>query len=95
MYVVGHRLGYEGTASRLIFYKLNELGTGDEIILEGRGRIYRYQVSESFEVSPHDVWVTDQVRGRDLLDLREPAHRAGGSRLWSLNQGAHTHKRTA
>jgi sortase A len=70
VYVVGHRLGYEGTASRLIFYKLNELGTGDEIILEGRGRIYRYQVSESFEVSPHDVWVTDQVRGRDLLTLQ-------------------------
>jgi sortase A len=70
VYIVGHRLGYEGTGSRLIFYKLNELGPGDEIILEGGGRIYRYQVSESFEVSPPDVWVTDQVRGRDLLTLQ-------------------------
>lgn len=71
VYIAGHRLGYPGTGSRLIFYELDELGPGDEILLRDRqGRSYRYRVSEMFRADPNDSWVMGQVRGRDMLTLQ-------------------------
>ena len=55
MFIAGHYLGYPGTASHLVFYNLNKLRPGDEVILKGtRGRIYRYSVSEVFGAAPED-----------------------------------------
>src|SRR5829696_611886 len=68
VYLAGHRLGWPGTGSHLVFYRLNELQGGDRITLRDReGRRYHYMVVESFEVGPFDRWVTGRVRGRDLL----------------------------
>ncbi|MEJ7815184.1 MAG: class E sortase [Rubrobacter sp.] len=71
VYLAGHRLGWPGTGSHLVFYRLNELGMGDRITLRDReGRRYDYRVIESFEVGPFERWVTGRVRGRDLLTLQ-------------------------
>jgi sortase A len=71
VYLAGHRMGYRGTWSRMIFYNLHKLNTGDEILLKDRaGRSYRYRVSEVFVADPTDVWVMGQVRGRDMVTLQ-------------------------
>ena len=71
VYIAGHRLGYYGTSSRLVFYKLNKLDEGDKVILKDRdGKAYRYRVSETFVTDPTDVWVMGQVRGRDMVTLQ-------------------------
>ena len=69
--MAGHRLGFPGTASHLIFYRLGELGRGDEILLKDRdGGRYRYRVTEVFEADHEDSWVMGQVRDRDMPTLR-------------------------
>lgn len=71
VYLAGHRLGYEGTGSRLIFYELDELVRGDEVVLKDReGNLYRYRVSETFLAGPADMWVMGEVRGRDMVTLQ-------------------------
>ena len=70
-YLAGHRLGWPGTGSHLIFYRLDTLGRGDKITLKDRqGRAYRYRVTETFIASPGDSWVMGQVRGRDMVTLQ-------------------------
>ena len=71
VYLAGHRMGFRGTWSRMIFYNLPKLETGDEVVLKDRaGRSYRYRVSEVFVADPKDVWVMGQVRGRDMVTLQ-------------------------
>lgn len=71
VYLEGHRLGYAGTGSYLVFYNLDKLGKGDEILLKNRGgRRYEYRVTESFVVDPSDSWVMGQIRGRDMVTLQ-------------------------
>ncbi len=39
-------MGFRGTWSRMIFYNLGKLATGDEVLLKDRaGRSYTYRVS--------------------------------------------------
>ncbi len=71
VYISGHYLGWPGTASRLVFYNLDKLQDGDEVILEDReGNVYRYQVSENFSAWPEDSWVMGQEVGRDMVTLQ-------------------------
>jgi sortase A len=71
VYVAGHRLGYPGTGSRLVFYNLDKMKNGDRVALrDGQGDLYRYRVSEVFVVEPNDDWVVDPVRGRDMVTLQ-------------------------
>ncbi len=71
VYIAGHYLGYPGTASRLVFYNLDKLRNGDEVVLDdGRGRTYRYRVNESFTAMPDDSWVMGQELNRDMVTLR-------------------------
>ncbi len=71
VYLEGHRLGYPGTGSHLIFYNLDALGDGDEVLLRDRdGKRYAYRVSDSFVVDPSDSWVMGQIRGRDMVTLQ-------------------------
>src|SRR5918992_6104818 len=71
VYVAGHRLGWPGTGSHLVFYRLNQLSRGERVTLRDReGGRYDYMVVESFTVGPLDRWVTGRVRGRDLLTLQ-------------------------
>jgi sortase A len=71
VYLAGHLMGYRGTWSRMIFYNLDKLNRGDEVVLRDRsGRSYRYRVSEVFITDPRDLWVMGQVRGRDMVTLQ-------------------------
>jgi sortase A len=71
VFLAGHRMGYRGTWSRMIFYNLDKLKEGDKVVLKDRtGRSYEYQVSETFLADPADLWVMGQVRGRDMLTLQ-------------------------
>lgn len=71
VYLAGHRLGWPGTGSRLIFYNLNWLNDGDEVVLKDRrGKRYRYKVTEKFVADPGDRWVMGQVRNRDMVTLQ-------------------------
>ena len=69
-YLAAHRLGYPGTGSRLLFYELDKLQQGDEVVLRGKSKTYRYKVSEILVVDPDDSWVMGQVRGRDMVTLQ-------------------------
>jgi len=71
VYLAGHRLGWPGTGSHLVFYRLNQLDGGERVTLRDRqGGRYDYRVIESFTVRPEENWVTGRVRGRDLLTLQ-------------------------
>ena len=71
VYLQGHRLGWPGKESHLVFYHLNKLARGDEILLKDRdGKRYAYRVSESFVVEPNDSWVMGRVGGRDMVTLQ-------------------------
>jgi sortase A len=71
VYLAGHRMGFRGTWSRMIFYNLDKLKRGDEVVLRDRaGRSYRYRVSEVLITDPRAVWVMGQVRGRDMVTLQ-------------------------
>jgi sortase A len=71
VYLAGHRLGWPGTGSRLVFYNLNRLTKGDSIVLrDGAGDTYEYRVSEVFVVTPDADWAMDPVRGRDMVTLQ-------------------------
>jgi sortase A len=71
VYLAGHRMGYRGTWSRMLFYDLDKLKRGDKVLLKDRsGNSYRYRVSEVFITDPTGVWVMGQVRGRDMVTLQ-------------------------
>jgi sortase A len=70
-YIAGHRLGYEGTNSYLVFYYLNELGEGDEILLEdSAGTTYTYRVIDQKVVDPDNVEVMEPEEGKSLVSLQ-------------------------
>jgi sortase A len=70
-YIAGHRLGYEGTGSHLIFYYLDELAEGDEIVLrDSAGGTYRYRVTEQKIISPDNVEAMDTVKGKSVVTLQ-------------------------
>jgi sortase A len=71
VYIAGHRTGYPGTGSRMVFYNLDKLKKGDSVVLkDSSGTPYEYRVSEMFAVKPDAVWAVDPVRGRDMLTLQ-------------------------
>ena len=71
VYLAGHRLGFPGTGSRLVFYNLDKLSNGDSIVLkDSLGAPYEYRVSESFVVEPDAEWAVQPVRGRDMVTLQ-------------------------
>jgi len=71
VYLAGHRLGFPGTGSRLVFYNLDKLSNGDSIVLkDSLGTPYEYRVSESFVVEPDADWVVQPVRNRDMVTLQ-------------------------
>ena len=71
VYLAGHRLGWSGTGSRLIFYNLDKLRSGDEMVLKDpQDRRYRYRVSDVFVVGFNDRWVMGQELNRDMVTLQ-------------------------
>jgi sortase A len=70
-YIAGHRLGYEGMSSYPIFYYLDQLVEGDEILLEdSAGATYTYRVTDQMIVDPDNVEVMEPVDGKSLVSLR-------------------------
>jgi sortase A len=70
-YIAGHRVGYEGTGSYLVFYYLDQLAEGDEIILrDSANATYRYRVARQDIVSSDNVEVMDAVEDRSLVTLQ-------------------------
>jgi sortase A len=70
-YIAGHRLGYEGTGSYLVFYYLDQLGDGDEIKLKDEaGNIYKYRVTGQKIVNPDNVEVMEPQDGKSIVSLQ-------------------------
>ena len=71
VYVAGHRLGYPDTGSDRVFYDLDQLFPGDEILVtDSAGAQYRYTVTEQVVVPPDNVEVMNPVEGKSLLSLQ-------------------------
>ena len=71
VYIAGHRLGYPGTRSWLVFRDLDRLEDGDEVILEdANGTRYTYEVFKEFTFGPTEERVLDPVEGRSVVTLQ-------------------------
>jgi sortase A len=71
VYIAGHRLGFPATKSYLVFWDLDKLENGDEVILtDANGTKYTYRVFDKFVVAPTDVHVTQPVAGRSVISLQ-------------------------
>jgi len=71
VYIAGHRLGFPGTKSSLVFWDLNTLENGDRVILtDANGTRYTYSVYKSFVVNPDASYVTDPVPGKSVVTLQ-------------------------
>lgn len=70
-YIAGHRIGYEDTGSYLVFYDLEQLAAGDEIILtDAAGGEYFYRVTDERVVGPENVEVMEPVPGESVVTLQ-------------------------
>ena len=71
VYIAGHRIGFPGTKSRLVFWDLDKLENGDEVILtDANGTRYTYEVFKKFVISPDDVSVLRPVKGKNIVSLQ-------------------------
>jgi sortase A len=71
VYIAGHRLGFPGTKSYLVFWDLDKLENGDEVILtDANGTRYTYEVFKEFVVNPDDYSVTQPLAGRNIVTLQ-------------------------
>ena len=71
VYIAGHRMGFPGTSSFLVFNDLNRLASGDEVVLtDAEGTRYTYQVFDKFVVGPNEVSVTQPLPGRSIVSLQ-------------------------
>lgn len=70
-YIAGHRIGYEGTGSYRIFYDLDLLAEGDEIVLtDAAGSEYYYRVTRQEVVGPDNIEVMEPVDGKSIVTLQ-------------------------
>jgi sortase A len=71
VYIAGHRVGYPGTESNLVFWDLNKLQKGDEIHLtDSDGTRYTYKVFEKRIISPSEVGILWPVQGKNIVSLQ-------------------------
>ena len=71
VYIAGHRLGYPNTPSFLAFWDIDNLVEGDQIFVEdANGREYTYEVFQSLEVEPTDLFVTEPLEGKNIITLQ-------------------------
>jgi sortase A len=71
VFIAGHRLGYAGTGSFLVFYDLDKLQNGDEIFLtDSNGTRYTYTVYEQLVVDPTEVSVLEPVPNKSIVTLQ-------------------------
>ena len=71
VYIAGHRLGYPNTDSFLAFWDIDNVTEGDRIfVTDANGREYTYEVFQTLEVDPTDLFVTEPQEGRNILTLQ-------------------------
>ena len=71
VYIAGHRLGYPGTRSWLVFRDIHKLENGDEVILEdANGTRYTYEVFKEFTFGPDETRVLKPLEGRSVVTLQ-------------------------
>ncbi|MBA3491321.1 MAG: sortase [Rubrobacteraceae bacterium] len=71
VYIAGHRVGYPGTKSNLVFWDLNELEKGDEIFLtDADGKRYTYEVFAKRVISPDTTSILRPTKGKNIISLQ-------------------------
>jgi sortase A len=71
VYILGHRQGYPGTPSHLLFRDLTKLHNGDEVFLiDANGTRYTYEVYREFVAEPYEVQVTQPIPGKSVVSLQ-------------------------
>jgi len=71
VFIAGHRIGFENTLSYYVFFRLDELVNGDEILLEdSAGGQYLYRINKQVVVGPDSVEVMNPVEGKSLITLQ-------------------------
>ena len=71
VYIAGHRVGYPGTKSNLVFWDLNKLEKGDKIFLtDAKGTRYTYQVFKKRVISPDQVGILRPTKGKNIVSLQ-------------------------
>jgi sortase A len=71
VYIAGHRLGYLGTDSYLVFYDLDKLEQGDEVILsDANDTRYTYRVFRNFVVAPTDWQIAEPIPSKSVVSLQ-------------------------
>lgn len=71
VYIAGHRLGYPGTRSYLVFRDINKLQKSDDVILtDANGTRYTYEIFKKFTYGPNAKRVLEPVEGRDVVTLQ-------------------------
>lgn len=71
VYIAGHRLGYPNTGSFRIFYELDEVSKGDEIVLhDSAGGNYHYVVTKTEIVDGDNIEVMNAEKGKSLVTLQ-------------------------
>ncbi len=70
-FIVGHALGFMDTRVPYVFYELEKMEPGDEIIAKDpNGQEYVFRVYDRMTVRPADYWVTYPEDGRTIISLQ-------------------------
>ncbi len=71
VYIAGHRMGFPGTRSFLVFYDLDKLENGDEVyVADAEGTRYSYRVFDKFVADPYDWGPTEPIPGKSVVTLQ-------------------------
>lgn len=71
VYISGHRMGFPGTKSFLVFYDLDVLEEGDEVFLtDSNGTKYTYKVFNKYVADPYDWGPTESIPGKNVVTLQ-------------------------
>ena len=71
VYIAGHRLGFPGTKSNLLFWDLDKLQNGDKVTLtDANGTRYTYTVFKKFVTDPMNTSVLQPLPGRNIVSLQ-------------------------
>lgn len=71
VFIAGHRIGFPNTLSYYVFYHLDWLEEGDEVLLkDSSGRKFVYRVTGQKVVGPENVDVMNAVEDRSIISLQ-------------------------
>ena len=69
--IVGHALGYLWTRTTYVFYHLDQLKPGDEIVIKDQeDKSYTFRVYDRMTIRPEDYWITYPVSDKTVVSLQ-------------------------